>query len=72
MEQMVVTIKDGSIKVEVEGVKGARCVEMTQAIEQMIGKAETRSLKPEFYCNTKVRQNILIRSKLDELDILED
>ena len=60
MEQMIVTIKNGNVEIEVEGVKGSRCLELTQAIEQIIGEVETRSLKPEIYCYNKIRQNTLI------------
>jgi len=61
MEQMVITIKDGSIRVEVEGVKGVRCVQMTQAIEKLIGGVEGRLLKKDFYINTKIKQNIYLK-----------
>ena len=61
MEQMVITIKDGSIKVEVEGVKGIRCVELTQSIEKLIGEVESRLLKKDFYINTKIKQNLYLK-----------
>ena len=57
---MVITIKDGSIKVEVEGVKGVRCVELTQAIENLIGKVDKKYYKKEFYGNIKNKQNIYL------------
>ena len=58
MEQIIITIKDGSINVEVEGVKGARCVELTQAIEKLIGKVGDRCFKNDFYRSTKIEQSI--------------
>jgi len=61
MEQMTITIKDGSIKVEVEGVKGARCVELTQAIEKLIGKVDSRFFKNDFYRSTKIEQSIHLK-----------
>lgn len=61
MEQMTITIKDGSIKVEVEGVKGIRCVELTQSIEKLIGEVESRLLKKDFYINTKIKQNLYLK-----------
>jgi hypothetical protein len=68
MEQMIVTVKDGKIQIEIEGVRGTRCLELTQAIEQLIGEVETRSLRHEFYYNTKVKQNTLIQNEFDKLD----
>jgi len=58
MEQMIITIKDGRVKVEVEGVKGAHCVELTQAIEKLIGKVGDRFLKNDFYRSPKIEQSI--------------
>jgi hypothetical protein len=60
MEQMVITIKDGSIKVEVEGVKGIRCVELTQAFEQMMGKVEKRFFKQNFYISTEKMSKVSV------------
>ena len=52
MEQMIVTIKNGSVEIEIEGARGARCVELTQAIEKLIGKVDKKYYKKGFYCNT--------------------
>ena len=57
-EQIIITIKDGRVKVEVEGVKGVRCVELTQAIEKLIGKVGDRCLKNDFYRSPKIEQSI--------------
>jgi len=57
---MVITIKDGSIKVEVEGVKGIRCVELTQAFEQMMGKVEKRFFKQNFYISTEKMSKVSV------------
>jgi len=58
MEQMIVTIKNGNVEIEVEGVKGVRCVELKQAIEKLIGKVGDRCLKNDFYRSTKIEQSI--------------
>ncbi len=58
MEQMIVTIKNGSVEIEIEGARGARCVELTDAIEKRIGKVDDRFLKNDFYMSTKMEQNI--------------
>ena len=47
-EEIIVLIKkDGEIQAEVQGVKGKRCIEVTEFISDM-GDA-TRTLKPEYY-----------------------
>lgn len=61
MEELIVTIKEGNIQVEVEGVKGARCLEMTQAIEELIGKKISRHLKDNFYGLVKLVQTVGIK-----------
>lgn len=61
MEQMVITIKEGSIEVEVEGVKGICCVELTQAIEKLIGDVESRLFKKDFYISKKIKQNLYLK-----------
>lgn len=40
--------KDGSIEIEVEGVKGGRCLDLTKALEG-VGKVVERKKKKEFY-----------------------
>ena len=63
MEQITIAIKNGMVEMEVEGVKGMRCVELTQGIEQLLGKSDTRVLKQGFYGNTqKSKQKIDIKS----------
>jgi len=61
MEQMVVTIKNGNVIIEVEGAKGARCVELTQAIEKLIGEVDNRQLMNDFYKDTKIEQSIHLK-----------
>ncbi len=55
---MVVNIKNGSVEIEVEGAKGARCLDLTQAIEKLIGKVDDRFLKNDFYRSAKIEQKI--------------
>jgi len=54
MEEIIFTIQEGEIKVEVSGVKGARCLQMTKVIEALIGKVEGRTFNgcsPLFFYN---------------------
>ncbi len=61
MEQMIVTIKNGSVEIEIEGVKGVRCVQLTQIIEKLMGEVEGRLLKKDFYINKKIKQNLYLK-----------
>ena len=61
MEQMIVTIKNGSVEIEIEGARGARCVELTQAIEKLIGKVGDRFLKNDFYGSPKIESSTHIK-----------
>jgi hypothetical protein len=61
VEEMVITIKDDKIEVEVTGVRGTRCLELTRAVEQMLGKADSRLLKQDYYRTTEARQRIDIK-----------
>ncbi len=46
----VIIGRDGKVRVEVNGVKGAACLSLTQGIEQALGgQVETRKQKAEIY-----------------------
>ena len=64
MEELIVTIKEGDIQVEVQGVKGARCLELTQAIETLLGEISTREFKNDFYGRPKMIQTLAIKQTL--------
>ena len=60
MEQITVTITNGKVEMEVEGVKGVRCIELTRAVEQLLGKAVSQVLKKDFYRTPAIKQKINI------------
>jgi hypothetical protein len=62
MEELIVTIKDGDIQVEVEGVKGPRCLELTQAIESLLGEKISRQLKDGFYSQVNLKPTIVLKN----------
>ena len=45
----IVVSLDGTVTVEVKGVKGSGCTELTRALEEALGEVESRSCKVEFY-----------------------
>lgn len=61
MEQLIITIKNGKVEIEVEGAKGMRCLQLTQAIEKLIGEVDDRFLKNDFYRSLKTEQSIHIK-----------
>ena len=66
MEEVIVTIKDGDIQVEVAGVKGAHCLELTQAIETLLGEINGRQLKDDFYSQIAVKPGISLKHILQK------
>jgi len=40
---------DGSVKAEVEGVKGTSCEEVTAFLDELFGDPTSRNLKEEYY-----------------------
>jgi len=60
MEQLTITIKSGRVEVEVEGVRGSRCLQLTQAIEEQIGQIDSRSLKKKLYSSHKASINVCV------------
>ncbi len=41
--------KDGKVNIDVAGVSGPACHELTKSIEAALGKTESVEKKPEFY-----------------------
>lgn len=40
--------REGKVFLEVSGVKGKKCLELTKELEESLGKLEIREFKPEF------------------------
>ena len=49
MAKVVVRIKEGKVEVEVEGVKGPSCVELTKELERSIGRLIRRTKKKDYF-----------------------
>ena len=41
--------KDGKVNIDVAGVKGSACQDLTKSIETALGRTESVLKKPEFY-----------------------
>ena len=55
MEEIQIKIMpSGEVKIEVHGVKGARCEELTRLIEQELGIVTERVKTQEYYQTDKV------------------
>lgn len=50
MSEIIISIKpDGAVTVEVDGVKGAGCMELTEQIEKALGTVSSNIKKKEYY-----------------------
>ena len=54
MEELKVTIDgEGNVKVTVFGVKGAKCLELTEELEQLLGGDVEREFTSEYYAESE-------------------
>lgn len=50
MEELEIVIDpDGSIQIQVKGIRGTRCREATQRVEEALGEVTERKYCPEYY-----------------------
>ena len=55
-KELVITITpEGAVHVDVKGVKGKSCVDLVKFLEESLGPASEKKLKPEYY----ERENII-------------
>jgi hypothetical protein len=62
MEYQNVIIKideKGKVFIEVDGVKGKKCLQITKDIEKLLGTVVKRDLKPEFNDDPDDEDNII-------------
>ena len=50
-ELEIVITPQGKIEIEVKGVQGPGCKDLTRALENALGEVDARELKPEYYTN---------------------
>lgn len=48
-ELEIVISPAGDVRITVNGMKGKKCVDLTQSLEEAIGHVVERTLKPEYY-----------------------
>ncbi len=51
-ELQIVISPEGHIQIEVQGVQGNACMDLTRTLEEALGSVEDRQYKPEYYVNT--------------------
>lgn len=57
MQEMEVTISPtGEVKIEVKGVAGPHCLDLTKELENQLGTVEDRQLKGEYYQQNENQQ----------------
>ena len=47
--EIILSKKDGSVKVEVQGEKGSGCVDATKFLDELFGEADEVTQKPSYY-----------------------
>lgn len=57
MKRIRAIIKDGKIKLKVEGVSGPSCTAMTKPFEKALGTTEKSEKTPDFYQSEQEQQN---------------
>mgnify|MGYP001590214294 CR=1 FL=1 len=50
---------DGSVELQVKGVKGKKCLDLTKDLEQALGEVKERKLTSEYY--QKAEQHIIMK-----------
>lgn len=54
--------KDGTVKVEVKGSSGQRCLQLADLIKEIVGREDERNLTSEYYApEGKVRINTKVQ-----------
>lgn len=53
MQQVIITVEDGTPLVEVKCVKGADCKRLTRGLEAALGEVQETKTTPEFYERAK-------------------
>jgi Protein of unknown function (DUF2997) len=57
-QEMEITISPtGEVKIQVKGVHGASCLDLTKGLEQGLGTVEDRQLTAEYYEQQQNQQN---------------
>ena len=57
MQEMEIVISpSGEVKIEVKGVTGDACLDLTRDLENQLGSVEDRQLKSEFYQQNEQQQ----------------
>lgn len=59
MPEIIVTIKpDGTTEISVTGQVGPGCVDLTRAIEEALGDAESRSCTVDYYQEAQTEEEL--------------
>ncbi len=56
-EVTVVILPSGEVKIEVNGVKGGGCLELTEQLEKALGTVSAREMTPEAHQQVEVQQD---------------
>ena len=51
-ELEIVISPQGKVQIEVKGVQGSGCTDLTRSIEEALGEVDKRTFKAEYYVNS--------------------
>ncbi len=54
--------RTGKVTVRTVGIKGARCLKVTEFLTELVGCEESSNVTPEFYEETVISHSVDIRS----------
>ena len=54
----ITVAKNGDVNLEVKGVSGTSCTQLTEAMEQALGTVESRECKTEFFQEQTTDENL--------------
>jgi hypothetical protein len=54
---------DGSIKIDVNGVRGKSCLELTKQVEEALGQVTSRKNKAEYSQTSSTSQHLKVTGK---------
>lgn len=58
-EKIIISFDEsGGSSIEVQGVKGRKCLALTEDLERALGKVEERKRKPEFFASVEDQARI--------------
>jgi hypothetical protein len=64
MAKMSITITpNGDVKIQIEGIKGKKCVDFSKAFEEALGEVSDRKFTSEYYQEESIKKQDYLKEK---------